>query len=248
MKRIFILWVAVSCALGMNAQSKKEMEKAVESSKKKKTEMEARYQALRSLNARIATREFSTETPEDYLRRRLVSYPDVKSMAKDNIFKKEPKYKDLPIAKGYISLIEMYKSLGVNGGYSKEQNEEFKKELDAIKEQVENMNHKDSFLQSFDDLAKGIRDYRFAMFELPRVFALVKEMEKKGRSDIYLSLQKDAETDIIDQIPYTQKVLKNYIEYGANNKGDLTGGGNRRSELIKKLRSSCAEAFENFKE
>ena len=53
MNKILILLIAVSCSLGMNAQSKKDLEKAIASSKKQKTELEAKYQALKSSNARI---------------------------------------------------------------------------------------------------------------------------------------------------------------------------------------------------
>ena len=78
MNKILILLIAVSCSLGMNAQSKKDLEKAIASSKKQKTELEAKYQALKSSNARIENRKFVTESPEMSLRKRLAFYKDIK--------------------------------------------------------------------------------------------------------------------------------------------------------------------------
>lgn len=236
-----MLLIAISCSLGMNAQSKKDLEKAIASSKKQKTELEAKYQALKSSNARIENRKFVTESPEMSLRKRLAFYKDIKEMVNKNIFREIPEYQKFPFAKSYISLIKMYNSLGKNGGYIQEENEAFKSELDAIKVHVLSMNpkHRDSFIQSFDDLDNCIRNYRFAMFELARIFVLVKEKEKEGleTASIYNSLKEDEETDFVDKIPYTQIALQTYC-----------ARPDKRSEILSKLKASCAEAFKNFKE
>lgn len=240
MNRILILLVAISCSLGMNAQSKRDLEKAIKKSTKQKAELVAKYQALKSSNARIENRKFITESPELSLRKRLAFYKDIKEMADRNIFEKMPEYQKLPFAKNYISLIRMYNSLGKNGGYRQEENEAFKSELDAIKVHVLSMDpkHKDSFIQSFDDLDNCIRNYRFAMFELARIFVLVEEKEKEGleTASIYNSLKEDEETDFVDKIPYTKNQLINYIN------------GDNRSQMLQRLKASCAEAFKNFKE
>lgn len=242
MNRILILLVAISCSLGMNAQSKRDLEKAIKKSTKQKTELEAKYQALKSSNARIENRKFITESPELSLRKRLAFYKDIKEMANRNIFREKPEYQKLPFAKNYISLIRMYNSLGKNGGYRQEENEAFKSELDAIRVHVLSMNpkHKDSFIQSFDDLDNCIRNYRFAMFELARLFELAKEKEdseKMERAGIYKSLQEEEETDFVDRIPYARETLINYAK----------GDDSTRAEIVKVLKSSCKEAFKNFK-
>ena len=241
MNKILILLIAVSCSLGMNAQSKKDLEKAIASLKKQKAELNAQYQALQSSNAKIVNRKFVTESPEQSLRNRLAFYKNIMEMAKNDIFKKKPEYQNVSFAKSYISLIRMYNSLGKTGGYKQEENEAFKSELDAIKVHVLSMNpkHKDSFIQSFDDLDNCIRNYRFAMFELARIFVLVKEKEKEGleTARIYNSLQDDEETDFVDKIPYTQNALQIYC-----------ARPDKRSEILRELKASCAEAFENFKE
>lgn len=236
-----MLLIAISCSLGMNAQSKKDLEKAIASSKKQKTELEAKYRDLKDNNARIENRKFVTESPEQSLRNRLAFYKDIKEMAGKDIFSKKPAYQNVSFAKSYISLIRMYNSLGKTGGYKQEENEAFKSELDTIKEHVLSMNpkHKDTFLQSFDDLDNCIRNYRFAMFELARIFVLVKEKEKEGveTASIYNSLKEDEETDFVDKIPYTQIALQTYC-----------ARPDKRSEILIELKASCAEAFENFKE
>ena len=239
MNKILILLIAVSCSLGMNAQSKKDLEKAIASSKKQKTELEAKYQALKSSNARIENRKFVTESPEMSLRKRLAFYKDIKDMAERNIFREKPEYQNVSFAKSYISLIRMYNSLKT-GGYNQEENEAFKNELDAIKKDILSMDpkHQDSFIQSFDDLDNCIRNYRFAMFELARIFVLVKEKEKEGleTASIYNSLKEDEETDFVDKIPYTKNQLVNYIN----------GDDRHRSLMMQRLKASCAEAFKNF--
>lgn len=236
-----MLLIAVSCSLGMNAEGKKDLEKAIASLKKQKAELNAQYQALQSSNAKIENRKFVTESPEQSLRNRLAFYEDIKVLAESNIFRKKLEYQNVSFAKSYISLIKMYKSLGKTGGYRQDENEAFKSELDAIKKDVLSMNpkHKDTFIQSFDDLDNCIRNYRFAMFELARIFVLVKEKEKEGleTARIYNSLQDDEETDFVDKIPYTQNALQIYC-----------ARPDKRSEILSKLKASCAEAFENFKE
>lgn len=236
-----MLLIAISCSLGMNAEGKKDLEKAIARLKKQKAELDAQYQALQSSNARIVNRKFATESPEQSLRNRLALYKNIKEMAENDIFRKKPEYQNVSFAKSYISLIRMYKSLGKTGGYKQEENEAFKSELDTIKERVMSMNpqHKDSFIQSFDDLDNCIRIYRFAMFELARIFVLVEEKEKEGLKPetIYTSLQDDEETSFVDQIPYTQIALQTYC-----------ARPDKRSEILRKLKASCAEAFKNFKE
>ena len=162
-------------------------------------------------------------------------------MAENDIFRKKPEYQNLPISKSYIALIKMYNSLSKKGGYNQDENEAFKSELDTIKARVMSMipKHQDTFIQSFDDLDNCIRNYRFAMFELARIFVLVKEKEKEGleTASIYNSLKEDEETDFVDKIPYTQIALQTYC-----------ARPDKRSEILSELKASCAEAFENFKE
>ena len=234
-----MLLIAVSCSLGMNADDKKDLEKAIKNYNKQIPQLENKYESIKANNARISKRSFVTETPDQSLRRRLAYYTNIKEMADGDIFRKKPEYQNVSFAKSYISLIRMYNSLGKTGGYKQDENEAFKSELDVIKEHVLSMNpkHKDSFIQSFDDLDNCIRNYRFAMFELARIFVLVKEKEKEGLKPevIYTSLQDDEETSFVDQIPYTQIALQTYC-----------ARPDKRSDILRKLKASCAEAFKNF--
>lgn len=240
MNKILILLFAVSCSLCMNAQKKSDFEKAIKNYNTQIPLLEKKYESIKANNARISKRSFVTETPEQSLRRRLASYKNIKEMAERDIFSKKPEYQNVSFAKNYISLIRMYNSLKT-GGYNQEENEAFKNELDAIKKDILSMDpkHQDSFIQSFDDLDNCIRNYRFAMFELARIFVLVKDKEKEGleTANIYNSLKEDEETDFVDKIPYTQIALQTYCE-----KPD------KRNEILSKLKDSCAEAFKNFKE
>ena len=234
-----MLLIAVSCSLGMNADDKKDLEKAIKNYNKQIPQLENKYESIKANNARISKRSFVTETPDQSLRRRLAYYTNIKEMADGDIFRKKPEYQNVSFAKSYISLIRMYNSLKT-GGYNQEENEAFKNELDAIKKDILSMDpkHQDSFIQSFDDLDNCIRNYRFAMFELARIFVLVKEKEKEGleTASIYNSLKEDEETDFVDKIPYTKNQLVNYIN----------GDDRHRSLMMQRLKASGAEAFKNF--
>lgn len=241
MNKILILLFAVLCSLCMNAQKKSDFEKAIKNYNTKIPQLEKKYESIKANNARISKRSFVTETPEQSLRRRLAYYKNIEKMAESDIFREKPEYQNLPISKSYISLIRMFNSLSEDGGYNQDENEAFKSELDAIKKDILLMDpkHQDTFIQSFDDLDNCIRDYRFAMFELARIFVLVKEKEEEGLepASIYRSLNDDKETDFVDKIPYTQIALQTYC-----------ARPDKRSEILSKLKASCAEAFKNFKE
>ena len=238
MNKILILLFAILCSLCMNAQNKSDFEKAIKNYNTQIPQLEKKYESIKANNARISKRSFVTETPDQSLRRRLAYYKDIKEMAERNIFKRT-EYQNLPISKSYISLIKMYNSLSKKGGYNQDENEDFKNELDTIKVHVLDplTKHQDSFIQSFDDLDNCIRNYRFAMFELARIFVLVEEKEKEGLKPevIYTSLQDDEETSFVDQIPYTQIALQTYC-----------ARPDKRSDILRKLKASCAEAFKNF--
>lgn len=212
MNKLLILLVAFSCTLGVNAQSKKEWKKKIENLEKEKKELQDSLQTLQNSNNRIKNRAFVTT--EQSLRIELASYKDVEELATQNIFEKTSTYENLPLAKSYIAIISMYKSLSEDGGYNQKENEAFQRELDSIEKQVQSIKHKDSFLMSFDELANNIRDYRYAMSELARLFVLVDKKEKGGMktAKIYSSLQDDYETDAIDRIPFTKSQLEKYIE------------------------------------
>lgn len=240
MIRFIIIALALSCTLCVSAQSIKEWEREINKNKELVKELEKNLQNVREDKAKIERRKLVVENPEQSLRKSLASYKDIKEMAEKNIFNEKPEYKNLPFAKSYITLIRMYNSLGKNGGYKQEENEAFKSELDAIKVHIMSLEpkHEESFMQSFDDLDNCIRNYRFAMFELARIFVLVEEKEKEGikPESIYTSLQDDEETSFVDQTPYTQIALKTYC-----------ARPDKRSEILRKLKASCAEAFKNFK-
>lgn len=241
MNKILILLFAFSCSLSMNAQKKKksDFEEAIKEYNEEILKLEEKYENLKASNARISKRRFVTENPEQSLRNRLSSYENIQEMAEGDIFSKKPEYQNLPFANSYISLIKMYNSLKT-GGYKQEENEAFKNELDTIKVHILSMDpkHEDSFIQSFDDLDNLIRNYRFAMFELARLFELVKEKEGEiEQAGIYKSLCDDGETDFVNKIPYTRAVLINYIN----------GEAPIRAKIVGELRNSCQEAFKDFK-
>lgn len=233
---------AFSCAVSLQAQTKKQWEKAIEGMKEQKAQLEDSLRKYKACNDRIHNRKFITESPEQALIKWLVSCKDIKYLVYSNKFNEKPEFKEMPIAKNYLLLIEMHTSLSDDeGAYDSKQNEAFIAQLDSIGNQLRSMEpkHLDAFIQSFETLEECIRDYRTTMFELARILDVVAEMEKNkvDKAAIYSQLKQDNETYFVDKIPYTLNILQEYI----------LGDQDKRNEIIKQLKESCLEAFKNFK-
>jgi len=211
-KILFAVLICLSCSY-IYAQSDKKLKKQIDDLTEKKAELEIELNRINTEIAQIENRSFSRETPDQGLRKKLAWFDDVKSLANDvNV---QQRLRNSQLGNTYSLITKMYLTLLKDGGYKKEDNDFYNNQVNAIKHQLSLMEpaHKESFMQSFEELSSLIKDYRFTMFELIRVFDLVDEREGNGmeKAKIYSSLKADEETEFIDKIPYTQFLLRNYI-------------------------------------
>ena len=93
--------------------------------------------------------------------------------------------------------------------------------------------------EEYDKLVGKVKDYRFTMFELARVFELYDENYKGSgmrANEIMRKLDEDGETEFVKEIPYTYNVLQEFI----NRRGRLS------PSLKQQLQESCPDAFSDY--
>lgn len=222
MKKILLTIMVCLSFSAVYSQSERKLKKMTEENaeliedlKSKKDELNKELSRINTEISHIEHRSFARETPEQSLKKKLAWYKDVSSLANDVSFQQKLKTSQ-SLFNTYSLIIKMYLSLQKKGGYQKEDNDFYKNQFGALKHQLSMLDpaHNESFIQSFEELSTQIKDFRFTMFELIRVFDLVDEKSKNGMesAEIYSSLRADEETEFIDKIPYTKFLLKDYIE------------------------------------
>lgn len=221
MKRIIFAILLCLSFSTIYAQSERKIKKLIEDNdeliadlKSKKDALDAELNRINTEIAQIENRSFARETPDQNIKKKLAWFDDIPALVRDLNFRQ--KLHNTQFANTYSLIIEMYLSLQKNVGYQKDKNDFYKNQFEALKHQLSILDpaHKESFIQSFESLTTQIKDYRFTMFELVRVFDLVDEKGKNGmeRAEIYSSLRADEETEFVDKIPYTKDLLREYIE------------------------------------
>lgn len=107
----------------------------------------------------------------------------------------------------------------------------------------ENIQVLDKHKTEFEALSVSVKDYRFVMFELGRIFRLIDRMENVSRADDVMKLlnANDELEFIYENIPYAVRILQQYVE-------TLFGNDVRNfKEKKKELYEACPEAFPQFK-
>lgn len=209
MKRIFLVIIIGLLGFSVNAQDKK-LKKEIEEKERLKSELSRDLSDLDFQIDKIRNR--SLRSDDEYIKKKLASYKDIKALYDDEAFQR--KLKESKFAETYASIEKMYKSILENGGgYKPLDNDLYKIQIDRLRDELLKLNiHKGSFIRSFDELSELIKDYKFTMSELLRVFDVVDEKSQNMLSSkIYQSLQDDYETEYIDKIPFTKQLLKQYI-------------------------------------
>ena len=108
---------------------------------------------------------------------------------------------------------------------------------------IENIKVLDTHKDEFKALSVSVKDYRFVMFELGRIFRLIDRMEGVSSiGDVMKRLKDDEELEYIyDNIPYATEMLDKYVINRFST--DYGGFENQKSELY----NACPEAFPQFK-
>lgn len=224
MKKIFLAILVSLLGFSVNAQDKK-LKKEIDNKTNVKSELEMQLMSIDLQIDKVKNR--SLRSDDEYIKKKLASYKDIKALYEDEAFQR--KLKESKFAETYSSIEKMYKSiLGDGGGYKPLDNDLYKIQIDRLRDELVKLKrdkiiiHKDSFLRSFDDLSELIKDYKFTMSELLRVFDVVDyKSQKMPSSEIYQSLQDDHETEYIDKIPFTKYLLEKYINSDNFSRGKI---------------------------
>lgn len=218
MKKIFLVIIIGLLGFSVNAQDKK-LKKEIEEKERLKSELSRDLSDLDFQIDKIRNRSFMND---GYIKKKLAQYDSIAALAKDLGFRRTLKKSSLN--KTYSQVIDMYFSIQDKNtveryqrkiyriGYQKGLNEYYKQQLEEFRKSLSALDHKDSFMRSFDELSELIKDYEFTMTELVRVFDVVDEKNKDMDSGlIYENLKNEGETVFIDRIPFTYSILKQYI-------------------------------------
>lgn len=189
------------------------------------------YESLKDTIDRFSQRSFSIIQDEHSLERYLetMTLSEIYDNRED-VFSKIRHVYDSQLAKDYRLVIGLISHL--NQVYDRDSNEADKKILTQIRLLEVHRN------AEFKAISTAIKDYRFAMFELARVFRLIDKMDKDGNPDsLYDKLRKDGQLIYIyDHMTYAIDVLKDYISYHFQEE-DMP------FRKMKELCRACPEAF-----
>ena len=120
-----------------------------------------------------------------------------------SIFRQIENHNSSDLAKSYLELYKMNKSLSENGGYDAAENKAFIKDIPDVRKHI-----LDEHKEEFEEIVNCINDYEFTIQELLRVFKLVDD----DSNVTYRSLQDDYEVVYIEKIEYTKKLLEKYLQ------------------------------------
>lgn len=134
---------------------------------------------------------------------------------------------DSDLKRTYLLILDMIASL--NNPYDEITNDQYIKDAAIYKTLIV-----DNHIKEFNDLVSQINDYYFYMLELAKVFEAADKDNYETKAE---KLAVEEEADFLIYVPYTIKVLKEYIK----NKGDLP------KSIQIELGKSCPKAFPKYK-
>lgn len=236
MKRLlFLIFNIVLCFCSCYAQKDdaltKQAKKTIKNQAPIEAELMGKKNTLDSLISLVKERKIQTYNSEGDFKRYLCTFKSVSDMASNSTLYKNLKDKSrfglYELAKTYIRIIDMYKSL--HSGYKQNENAFFLEYIDADSKNILS-DHSPEFKESFRKVESAIKDYNLVMYELARVFEIV-DSENKS----YETLENEGETEYIAEVPYAEKKLKQYIKAGNN--------VDARKKIRKELHNSLPDAF-----
>lgn len=242
-KNIFIL-LAFLCSItvfGQNRKVDKSIEKAIEANeiiiedlKDTVAVLNSQCGKLDSIIQGISTRQFPRTLSEVELAKELEKLT-IKGiwMNQNNIHAKLKLAKNTETAKYYFQIIEIYESL--NRPYNEEVNEKYIKLLDT-----DDMKWLPIHGDNIKILSSSVKDYRFVMFELARVFKIIDGLEGNPEAIKNRLNESDELEFITDDIPYAYRCVERYINLKA------TPNDKIKKELLEELKQSCLDAFSDF--
>lgn len=243
--KIYILIIfALVCTInvfGQNRRVGKSIEKAIEANeviiddlKDTVAVLNSQYSKLDSIIQGISTRQFPRTLSEGELQKELAKLT-IKGiwMNENNVHAKLKLAQNTETAKCYIQIIEIYESL--NHPYNEDVNEKYIKLLDTADVKWMPI-HGDNI----KILSSSVKDYRFVMFELARVFKIIDRLEGKPEAIKNRLKESDELEFITDNMPYAYRCVERYINLRAIQNNE------KKKELLEELKQSCPDAFSDF--
>lgn len=231
MRKILYVIGVIAFSLSAYAQEGNTYSQIVRLLNEEADSLKREYESLKDTVDRFSRRSFSVIMDEPSLERYLESM--TLSEIYDNreeVLSKIQHVCDLQLAKDYKIVIGLISHL--NQVYDRDSNEADRKMLTQIRLLEVHRN------AEFKAISTSIKGYRFAMFELARVFQLIDKMGKDGNPDsLYDKLRKEGQLKFIyDNITYATGVLRDYISYHFLDE-DMP------LRKMKELCKACPEAF-----
>lgn len=238
---MLLVFLCSITVLGQNRKVDKSIEKAIEANeviigdlKDTVAVLNSQCSKLDSIIRGISTRQFPRTLSEVELQKELEKLT-IKGiwMNQNNIHAKLKLAKNTETAKYYFQIIEIYESL--DRPYNEEVNEKYIKLLDTA-----DMKWMPIHGDNIKKLSSSVKDYRFVMFELARVFKIIDGLEGNPAAIRDRLNESDELEFITDDIPYAYRCVEKYINFRATSNDDKKG------ELLNDLKLSCPDAFSDF--
>lgn len=152
-------------------------------------------------NRKIQSVQDSEFNIEEYL----MEFPSLGYLLrdKDEVTEKLSSHNNNEYAISYLLIIEMDNSL--DNVYDEETNSNFLKQAERGLKLI------DGHSDDFNILLSKVKDFRFGMYELGRLFEVIDETGYQGNSNA-LAKREDVPEDVL-KIPFINRTLNNYIKY-----------------------------------
>lgn len=135
----------------------------------------------------------------------LMEFPSLGYLLRDKeeVTEKLSSHNNNEYAISYLLIIEMDNSL--DNVYDEETNSNFLKQAERGLKLI------DGHSEDFNILLSKVKDFRFGMYELGRLFEVIDETGYQGNSNA-LAKREDVPEDVL-KIPFINRTLNNYIKY-----------------------------------
>lgn len=228
MNKIFLIICLLLGCLNINAQSEKAMIKKyiqmLKDSTGEKEKLEDQLKNLKEEFEQIKDRKFVQINNSVRFEEHVRSYSTIEKMYSDKTFRNNllsGKWDNYQLAHNYKQLMQMYGSLCVI--YKRETNDKYLALIESSSLALAN-GHKQDFLDSYNKLQEGIKDYAFILSELVGLFDSIDSSE----FDVNAS-------NNVDKIPFAKKQLNLY------QKSSESARKNIRTEVEKALEEALAD-------
>lgn len=150
-------------------------------------------------------RHVATSPTEEDIKDYLLSFSSLDDLLdkRAEVIEKLKPLRNNEYAESYLLIIDMYNSL--ESIYDEGINKELLKKAGSSLKII------DDHLDDYNLLLSQVKDYRFGMYELGRLFEVIDETDYNG-SAANLAKKEDVSDDVI-KIPFINRTLNNYIKF-----------------------------------